>query len=320
MTECRRALDAQPSVPDGVRLTPVRKIGRALRAAGGVLNVIWSENEGVDRWRFLVRGLYWQIQKRFGVSFTAVLANGARVSVHPSSAYSGIFYGRWFERNEILFLRKNATLGSVFVDVGANVGIYSALLFDRFERFYLFEPAFSSYRAIKETCALNPEIDCRVMNIAISDREGTLTFLDEGDFSTTSRIVSSNNEGQGKIHPVQTNTLDAILCEEHSIILKVDVEGLEEQVFRGAERLFRDKHLRLVLFERLGRTNLSRIETFLSQFGYVVFALENGRVTLEKTIVQQPCQNLFACPSAVFGQLKVAGDDSAVQLPVDKIR
>lgn len=113
-----------------------------------VVTTIWTENDGFDKYKYLLKGIGWQIRKRLGHDFVAKLPNDASLKVYPTSAYSGIFYSKLPEKKDQIFFRRNAFLGDCFVDVGANVGLFSGYLFDIFDRFILFEPAPSSFNAL----------------------------------------------------------------------------------------------------------------------------------------------------------------------------
>jgi FkbM family methyltransferase len=202
------------------------------------------------------------------------------------------------ERNDVLFIRSHAHLAPTFVDVGANCGLISAHLFDKFARFYLFEPAISSFSVLKENCELNPKRECHLFNIAISDKPGEATFLDEGNYSGTSRLVDESKADKRALRRVPVDTLDNRLRGvDGNFVVKIDVEGAEERVFRGANGLFADQRIKLVMFERLGRTNLQNILTFLREHDYVVFrVIGEGLVTQDPDVIAEPLINLFACP------------------------
>ena len=102
---------------------------------GRFVSTIWNENVGLDRCAYLFSGASWQINKRLGREFVKALPNGAKLRVYLPSAYSGVFYCRWPDRKDLLFIRANASLGKTFVDVGANVGIFSARLLAVFDSF-----------------------------------------------------------------------------------------------------------------------------------------------------------------------------------------
>jgi len=270
--------------------------------AFGIFRTIWQSNRGFDRVRYLIRALIWQIRKRLGREFIARLGNGAKITVRPSSAFSSMFYERWIERKDMLFLRRNAKLAPAFVDVGANVGLFSAQLFDVFKNFYLFEPARSTFAALEKTLSLNPHISAKSFNIIVADRPGELHFIDDGDCATTSRVAKT---ASANTTVIAVNTLDNVLpFDVGPFVLKVDVEGQEECVFRGSEKHFRAKRPRLVMFERLERTNLERVQRFFDDMGYVLFYVDDdGTVTRDPAKVARPLVNLFASPASEFSTL-----------------
>jgi FkbM family methyltransferase len=267
-----------------------------------LLQTIWYENIGLDRVLFLYYAVSWQVRRQLGITFVTKLANGAAVKVHPVTTFSGIFYSRWQERKDILFIRAHADLARTFIDVGANTGVLSAQLYDKFSTFYLFEPSPSSYSALLETCALNPGVDCRPFNVAIADYNGEVQFLDEGRYSTVSRIVPDSYDQTANLRRVPIVSLDEALRNvTEDMILKIDVEGAEERVFCGAESLFKAEKFRLVMFERLGRTNLDKVREFLDRHRYIIFYVtEDGLASRDERLVQKPLINLFACPATVW--------------------
>ena len=107
---------------------------------------------------------------------------------------------------------------------------------------------------------------------------------------------------------VPVDTLDNILGQRFSkIVMKIDVEGFEEKVFIGADALFCNHVVKLVMFERLGRTNLASLRSFLYSREYVLFRVTDcmSITTYERTI-SESLINLFACPTDVFDSLTCA--------------
>lgn len=274
----------------------------AMSGIFNVLSAILEGNRGFDCVVYLIKGMQWQLRKRLGHSFVCNLDNGAAVQVHPSTAYSGIFYARNPEGDDMLFLRKHCALTDTFVDVGANVGLFSASLFDCFKKVICFEPAPSSFRALSETCALNPQVACELHNIGVGAEPGELYFDDQYDFSTTSRFVPEAGENTIR---VAIDTLDNVLgVDGESLVMKIDVEGFEEQVFAGADKLFAAQRVKLLMFERLGRTNLESVRGFLEQRGYTIFRVISGlHTTTDEAAIAEPCINLFACPAELYPEL-----------------
>lgn len=272
-----------------------------------VLRSIWDGNTGRNKGRYLVSGILWQLRKRLGHTFIKRVHTGGFVSVQPSSSYAPIFYFEWPEGEDQLFIRRCRGLAPTFVDIGANVGLFSLLMIDCFESFYLFEPSPSTFKALADTCSLNPNICWHLFNVGVADEKGSMAFLDEGTLSSVNRFCDENypvSQNMQKI-PVKVDLLDNLIPRNiGDIILKVDVEGFEERVFKGAKRIFSERQARLVMFERLGRTNLQNLKNFFRLHGYTVFAVQkDGKITTDEAVVSMPLINLFATPDELFSSL-----------------
>lgn len=86
--------------------------------------------------------------------------------------------------------------------------------------------------------------------------------------------------------------------------MKIDIEGSEEKAFAGASNLLLNKKIKLVMFERLGRTNLEFIEKCLSSHGYQIFrVLDDGTLSTNQIDISVPLVNLFACPVEIVSGL-----------------
>jgi FkbM family methyltransferase len=135
------------------------------------------------------------------------------------------------------------------VDVGANIGqtakTYRAL-FPQAE-IWSFEPfpaTFESLRRALTDSRFHPQ------PIALSDEIGT-TQLNLGAVTITNSMLRRETDTGSSIE-IKTDTLDHF-CSVHGIsnidILKVDVEGAEDRVFRGAQELFARGAVRAVFVE-----------------------------------------------------------------------
>lgn len=130
-------------------------------------------------------------------------------------------------------------------DVGANCGIFSALAVDRFPttRVVCFEPSNEVRRLIKRNCA-GHHID--VFNCAIGDVDGeTRTLFVNTRSQQTNSFIRQAAELFARPDDVESimvecRTLDSV-CQELEIdcvdVLKIDVQGWEGQVLKGASTL-----------------------------------------------------------------------------------
>jgi FkbM family methyltransferase len=168
----------------------------------------------------------------------------------------------------------------VFLDVGANVGIHTLAAARRLApgrgAVLAFEPHPANYRALVRNVALNGYGQVTAENLGLSDAHAVLTGAsspDGGNWSLAS-------EG-AYCFEVRLVPLDDYL-QDHPVsgmnVVKIDVEGAEVQVLRGARRTFA-RFRPLIVFEVcsrwLGRMKTSKEELFdeLHAQGYAVHAL-----------------------------------------------
>lgn len=172
-----------------------------------------------------------------------------------------------------------------FVDVGANVGQWSEM-FLRYAppsaRGILFEPGIAAAEELRRRIE-RPGIE--IVSAALSDRESESgTFFEEagaGSMSSLTRTAAPRDAVQSS---VRITTLDAAM-ERAGIrridFLKIDTEGHDLYVLRGAVELLRMHAIDFIQFEygdmwaAAGATLCSAIE-LLSEHGYTTYLLKSG--------------------------------------------
>ncbi len=166
--------------------------------------------------------------------------------------------------------------GGVFIDAGANYGLLSFGMAGQFSdrvNFHLFEPNPKLVPSIHKSLALYPQMRCKIHQTALSDHEGSVTLLFNPTQSGASHIAS---DGSGE--EAASTTLDHYFEREHLKrieLLKMDVEGFEMAVLRGARRSLQTQSIRAVYFEYFQKF-LGRVEPpgdvleFLESFEYEV--------------------------------------------------
>lgn len=129
-----------------------------------------------------------------------------------------------------------------FVDVGANIGIFSSIfarkakLFKEFQVF-AFEVNPETFKRTKANADKN---GFKAFNIGISKTKKMLKFV-EGAVSHVTTIEEKINTYSIKEKQFKAlcKPLDNLLSKKKRIILKIDVEGQEKEVLQGAKRLIR---------------------------------------------------------------------------------
>ena len=175
--------------------------------------------------------------------------------------------------------------GDVFVDIGANVGLYSSIL-SRFanaypeSRFVAIEPNPETVQRLRESVRNAP---VTILNVAISDNESELAF----QRGITSGVFKVAEPGQPIEAVVPCQKLDSLPIPDGNLILKIDVEEHELQVLNGAEELLKSGRVKVVYLDGYS-SNL--IPPLLQRHGFKFF---DGR-TFTRSEHEVPPYSLLA--------------------------
>lgn len=155
--------------------------------------------------------------------------------IHRSFAY-----GSW-EPEVVDAIQRNVTPGMTAVDIGAHGGFYS-LLFSRMVgpagSVFAFEPLPANIRVLEENILLNDIHNIFSRHEAVADSSGELTF--QFPHHNLSLVAGPVIEGDCLgTFPVRCISLDDFMREECVSVdfIKMDVEGAETDVLRGARNL-----------------------------------------------------------------------------------
>jgi len=224
-----------------------------------------------------------------------------------------IFCFHYFEANDVAVFRSFIQPGNTVFDVGANIGQYSMLaskLVGNQGKVYAFEPSPDVVKPLKHHLKINNCSNVDLVPKAVSSHNGLAEFYpanERGNQGVGSLLPSNPDQGQTRTESsvsVETITLDSF-CEKHGIervdLLKIDVEGYDLDVLKGAERLLsRCPHL--VIQSEVEPENLvlrgftpDDFIRYMSGHGFDAFyADDNGKL---KAVIDgsggQDNQNLF---------------------------
>jgi FkbM family methyltransferase len=188
-----------------------------------------------------------------------------------------------------------------FIDIGANCGIYTILgcTVNSGVRVVAVEPVPRIYAALANNVSQN-HLDSRVtvLNMALSNTEGVVPFHEAEDATMGSLALNGYHGQKGNVIQVKCRTLDS-LVEELNIqpdFLKIDVEGFEHLVLRGADRTLDRFHPRIVLEANPGDPGEAMTE-ILSEHGYEFQHITpEGPVKRTGIIPVEPYHNWLCVP------------------------
>ena len=183
-----------------------------------------------------------------------------------------------------------------FVDIGANVGLWSATGARYFSRIVAFEPSQSLALGLQRSLPHNVE----VISVALSDHDGTATFstpiLDGAIRDTRATLeATAVEDGSAVVETVKIRTLDSFELADIDLI-KIDVEGHEEGVLLGAQKTI-DREKPVLIIEIEERHHLGKSEEIansLVTLGYNMFYLKDGSL---KASFAREIEMLQSCSS-----------------------
>ncbi len=222
------------------------------------------------------------------------------------SAYMGsvLYWFGYHSRDEIELLEGLLQPDMVFVDVGANQGEFTLYAAKKLSagKVLAFEPMETLFNHLTENIQLNQLTNVFTYPCALSDTRGKLKLFTSGD----EEIHHAFNEGlaslfQGEyrsveIGEVEVEQFDSVfetLGLPRLDIMKLDVEGAELHVLRGAQESLRKHHPTLLMevnedaFKAAGYTS-EHVFQFLQTLGYECYLIQHHGQVVRTSYHQLP--------------------------------
>jgi FkbM family methyltransferase len=170
-----------------------------------------------------------------------------RTGMHGATAnlYVGLI-----EFEDMAFALHLLRKGDAFIDVGANVGVYSLLAAGRGAQVLALEPVPDTYEQLLDNLYLNRlhmRVDAR--NTGVGSARGELQFSTQS--GSTNHALAQGESADHSVS-VAVDALDEIAAGMNPTMIKIDVEGFEAEVIRGATHLLSQPSLQAVLIELNG--------------------------------------------------------------------
>lgn len=180
------------------------------------------------------------------------------------------------------FVSRLAREGTVFYDVGASLGFYSLIAARQRARAFAFEPDAVNAECVRRHARLNGLEDfVQVVPLAVFSHSGqlgmTVTDRDRGHAMALVNPAAGPEDGNGS----DGGSFPCVTLDEFSdthappSLVKIDVEGAEVEVLRGAANLLA-RHRPKIVCEVHSPENLEAIRGLLLQSGYRMTLLDPG--------------------------------------------
>lgn len=181
-----------------------------------------------------------------------------------------------------IFMNKHYADYNVFIDVGSNMGTYTVMLGKLGLRTISFEPSVENYRALQINILLNRlETQATSFNFGLDHIDRSASFIFDPVNTGASHLSAAEfydhvTDARGQKTEVKLMMLDHVyeqlkLKESDCILMKIDVEGMEESVLLGAKEFIKKYPNLMIVMESVhsGREKLQDVLSEIAQFEFL---------------------------------------------------
>ena len=146
-----------------------------------------------------------------------------------------------FETEETEIIRRNLSTAEVFVDIGANIGLYTCLARSEGKYAIAVEPQPRNLECLYASLSLNGWMDTEVYPLGLAASHG-LAILYGASGPSASLLAGWAAYSRRSQQTIAVTTLDTLLADRFDgkqLLIKIDVEGAEYNVLKGAEKTIR---------------------------------------------------------------------------------
>jgi len=248
------------------------------------------------------------LRSRLNITFDGdllVKRQGLNWLLNPSDfTHSHLYWIGEFETWELYHLRRLLRPGSTFLDAGANFGYFSLLLAAKLAgagRVFAFEPAAATFARLQRNIELNQmQSVVTAIPAGLSDQPGNGFLSAEHGNSGAAHLGASGD-------PVTLDTIDRF-CAANSVatvdLMKIDVEGSELRVLKGAEQTIASFHPPMMIefnaeaLQGSGASSCAELADHLRSRGYRLFTFRYRELLpLDRLPAAGEIINVFALPA-----------------------
>jgi len=187
------------------------------------------------------------------------MKDGYRIAVRPDEAMldfgvaATCFLERAWESHTSDLIGSILKPGDLAIDIGANIGTFScrmSTLVGAEGQIIAFEPSRRTFKQLQASIHCNGASNIMARNLALGAHRGTLELRVPVKISANASVFSRAGEGEVQIESVELSTLDDELDPLHIkslSLIKLDAEGAELDILRGAERTLSRHRPRLLV-------------------------------------------------------------------------
>ncbi len=238
---------------------------------------------------------------------------GFKIQIDPTfdKNIENIIYQRGvYELGTLSVLQSFLKQGDVFVDVGANIGFLSlagAYKVGKTGKVYAFEPVPETFEILKFNKSINEFNQIQLYQLALGNEEKEGIIYSESENRGGASIINHTSQ---KGMAIKVKRFDDLNISEKISVIKIDVEGFEFEVLKGAKNTIkRHKPSLIIEYSKMRINSAKDLEIFnwLKALNiYKIYKLKSGKerpselveITLPKDLPEH--DNIFCISEKVF--------------------
>ena len=293
-----------------------------------IIRYIWFHpNNRKKKFLSLSKFFGWQLYKRITHHHLDIqLLQNIKLRCYPDSqSASAAIYCGLYDYHEMNFLLRYLREEDSFLDIGANIGIYTLLAASKIKSgcIYSFEALPTNYLRLEENIRLNNLTQVKPLSIAIADSVGSVTISNNTKSDSTAFITTNTTNTTAESLQIPSSTLDNLLQNEnlnHLTLAKMDIEGAEILAFKGATSLLQQQRPHVWILELLNGVNhgycKQDIVKLLQDYGYGLYHYNADTNKLQSiTLEYQQCDNVFAIANEALDFVRSRLSESLFSIP-----
>jgi FkbM family methyltransferase len=274
-------------------------------------------------WLYQRKSRRWADLVASGQQFVPVkVGAGATLEVSTNSKLSECIFHGSFELGERRLVARHLGQGDIFLDIGANVGLFTVIAAKRVGptgEVWAVEPSARTRVALQRNIQINGLSNVEVFACGVSDTVGTLTLNESvAGLDALNSFTTPLEEGPCERVDVPVMTLDKLVggnAPRKPTLIKIDVEGWEGHVLQGGLEVLGSPGAPDLMVEfctltlQSAGTSCAELDQNLRQLGYEVFCIDKRTSLLTPAVpgIEYKYANLLATKNKMRFKRSMAG-------------
>lgn len=259
-----------------------------------------------------IRHLFYLVTPRFILSHSSICRRINDVifefDFHFDSAVKRMYFN-CYEEDTVRIMKRILKRGSVFIDVGANIGYLSAIaasLVGKGGQVHSFEPVAQYFQKLKKLSQINPGFQIVANNCAVGEKEefAKISVTNLGNIGWNTMVRNFMEDGTiREVLEVPVIRLDRYIKEKalrNISLIKIDVEGFEFPVLKGLSGYFENSTERPYIICEIAPTAYHLLGYTLSQLSEFIFRYDYRAHSLIGNLSPIDITNLTGTTDVLF--------------------